>query len=103
MGYDDEQRVVASKIEARFVGFAVAVAGTLGYLWLQNTFTSLEKIRAELAEARASIEQTYAPRDMVKMVDERVTRIEERLEARAARIEEAHQRIIGDKTGGPHK
>lgn len=94
MGYDDEQKMVSSKIEARFVGFAVAIAGTLGYLWLQNTFTSLEKIRTEIAEARASIEQTYAPKEMVRMIDERFTRVEKRLEDRISRVEEYHQRMI---------
>jgi hypothetical protein len=95
VGYDDEAKVTASRVEARFIGIVIAIAGALGYLWLNNTWSELQRLRDEIAVYRSSAEQTYAQKEMVRMIDERFTRVERRIEERMSAIEEFHRDING--------
>lgn len=94
MGYDDETKMVAQRTEARFIALAVSIAGALGYLWLNNTWGELQRLREEIAMYRSSAEQTYAQKEMVRMIEERFTRVERRMEERIGGIEDFHREIL---------
>jgi hypothetical protein len=94
VGYDDETKMVAQRTEARFIALAVSIAGALGYLWLNNTWGELQRLREEIAMYRASAEQTYAQKEMVRMIEERFSRVEKRMEDRIGGIEEWHRDMI---------
>jgi hypothetical protein len=94
VGYDDEVKVTNQRTEARFIAASVSIAGALGYLWLSNTWVELQRMRDELVAYRNSVEQTYAQKELVRLLDERQTRVERRVEERLEGIETFHQNML---------
>jgi hypothetical protein len=94
VGFDDQDKLAGQRTEARFIGIAIAIAGALGYLWLNNTWTELQRMRDELVSYRTNAEAVYASKEMVRMIDERFTRVERRFEERLSGMEDYHRRVV---------
>ena len=68
------------KLESRWIAFITAIALFFGGWWLQNQYTTTLKVQEELGEFMRFADERYVEKDYLKIVTDRLERIEEKID-----------------------
>ena len=80
----DESANPVSKLESRWIAFITAIALFFGGWWLQNQYTATLRVQEELGEFMRFADERYVEKDYLKIVTDRLERIEEKIDAIAS-------------------
>lgn len=97
----EEIRQRTSNLETRGLAMIIAIAGALAFLWLQNTWGEIARLRDEIISLRDTVSQVYATQATMKTIEARVDRLEQRTDQKIDRLESEHERILNSKRGPP--
>lgn len=73
---------MAGKMETRWVAFVTAIALFFGGWWLQNQYHTTLRLQQQLTEFITRVDDKYVEKDELASIIERLSRIENALEAR---------------------
>ena len=69
------------KLESRWIAFITAIALFFGGWWLQSQYTTTLRVPEELGEFMRFADERYVEKDYLKVVTDRLERIEEKIDA----------------------